>query len=84
MREYKLSRYITSIEINNSIVVYSLRTGKSTKLSLELWKFLSTNQIYTLPDKIIDHLKELLIFLIGKYGVFQSVLFCGFQVQFYY
>lgn len=73
MIDYKLSKYITSVEINSFVIVYSLRTCKITKLSKVLWDFLSKDCINLLPIEIIDHLKEISILVPAITNEFQEI-----------
>ena len=73
MIDYKLSKYITTVEINSFVIVYSLRTCKITKLSKVLWDFLSKDRINLLPIEIIDHLKEIFILVPAITNEFQEI-----------
>lgn len=73
MINYKLSKYITSIEVNNFVIVYSLKTCKVTKLSKVLWNFLSEDRINLLPKKITEHLKEISILVPSILDEFQEI-----------
>lgn len=73
MRKFKLSKYITHVEIKEFVLVYSLRTCKTAKLSYELWDYLLKDRINLLPIEIIDHLAKLLILVSYDIDEFQEI-----------
>jgi len=73
MKKFKLSKYITHVEIKEFVLVYSLRTCKTAKLSYELWDYLLNDRINLLPVEIIDHLTKLLILVSYDIDEFQEI-----------
>jgi uncharacterized protein len=73
MNKYKLSKYITEININNSVVIYSLRTCKTIKISTELWEILKTKKINKIPEETINELIKLKILVSTVINEFDDV-----------